>query len=151
MIELSFLLFCYVVDWLLKFMGTGGYLLVFLPPVLFFVRKPSTVFLLLMTFLSGLLAEAMHGYYAGTLLVGMGCVLFAFQYSARTVDWRSFPVQILSLLFYAVVVFFIRTLLVFIWGNKFYFPDPGGFFISSFLAIILLAIFNSRTCARRRY
>ncbi len=151
MIELISVLSIYVVDWLLEFAGIGGYLLIFLPVLLFFFRKLSTPFLLSAALISGLLSEAMHGYYAGTLLAGMGLALFLFQVSERTVDWRSPPVQILGLFFYGLIVFITRGVLVILGASALVFPSPLSLLVSFCCAVLILMLFRKRATLRRQY
>jgi hypothetical protein len=151
MIELISVLGVYIVDWMLEFAGIGGYLLVLLPPLIFFFRKLNTPSLLAVVLISGLLSEAMHGYYAGTLLAGMGVGLLIFQSSERTVDWRSPLVQILGLFFYGLIVFFTRGVLAFLGGGVLVFPSLLSLLVSFCCAWLILLLFRKRAATRRRY
>ena len=138
MIETLLFIAVYIVDWILELSGIGGYLLILFPALLYFTRGPSTSKLLILTLISGLFAEMMHGYYAGSLLLGMGVGVFVFQWTSRVIDWRAFHVQLLGMFVYLVLICFLRSTVIFLSGTRFVFPSLLSLFVSYCLAAGLL-------------
>ena len=137
MFEAAVLLVIYVADWLLGFTGTGGYLLLLFPMLLFFCNR-STFGLLLGGFVAGLLAEMIHGYMAGSLLLGVGVAIFILQRTKTLIQWQLLIIKFFGLLLFLSVVFLLRAAVVFTFAQVVVLPDFIAFFTTMVLAVLVL-------------
>ncbi|MGM0380383.1 MAG: hypothetical protein ACQEP7_00160 [bacterium] len=150
MVEVLTLLVLYICDWLLEFIGIGGFLLLLFPLFLFF-RSYSTPKILFGGLVAGLLAEMIHGYLAGSLLIGLGVAILAVQATKPFIQWQLFTIRGLGIVVFLIIVFFLRGAVIFVLGGAVVPPDLSALvmtFLAGFIILPVINYFNSGSIHR---
>ncbi len=137
MFETVVLFLIYLVDWLLEFIGPGGYFLLLFPMFLYF-RDYSAPGILLGGLLSGLLAEMIRGYFAGSLLVGLGVAIFVVQQTKTFIQWQLIVIRALGLLLFLALVFLVRAVVIFAIARVLVGPDLSALLVTFAGAVLIL-------------
>lgn len=98
---------------MLSFSGVGGYLLLIFPMFLY-LRNVSSELLLGGTMLTGLLAEMVYGYLAGSLLFGLGVAVLVLESVRTIIQWKWLAVRIAGFFIFVFVVFSSRALFIYL-------------------------------------